>query len=278
MTADEVIELRKLWERFNYAPLLPAATVLAEHDWLAYVGAMTEAVPGGENLTFPEEHEVAWAWPDGVALILAEPIEVKHAIISEETPGVWGPTTVPVEAHYETQLCRGVLVGASRLFPSRTADGDELPVDVLAHPVIWIGNDPSDIISGSWIPGTMMHASKTGEISHSSRLLLSLVTALGHRLTRVEEPGGPRAERRRLQRELPEGLRVLQLSSGASVRSQVNGGEGVEWSHRWMVRGHWHTVAHGPKKSLRRLQWYDPYVKGPEDKPLVVRDTVWKTG
>ena len=276
MTPDEVIELRRLWARHNYRGLLPDAVVLAEQDWLAYVAAMAEAVPTGQEIEFPSEEDVRWAWPDGVAMIFATPVEIEHAIVSKDVPGSFGPTLVPVEAHNESQLCRGCLIGPVTPTPVRTPDGVTLDEKLLARPAIWIGDDPTDIISGSWLAGTMMLASKTGVISHSSRFLLALLTALGHRLTRIEEPGGTRHERRRVQRELPE-LRVLKLSTGASV-SRSEGSGTVEWSRRWMVRGHWHTVAHGPRKSLRRVQWYDPYVKGPEDKPLDVRDTIWRTG
>lgn len=30
----------------------------------------------------------------------------------------------------------------------------------------------------------------------------------------------------------------------------------------WMVRGHWRNQAHGPERSLRRMQWIEPYSKG----------------
>lgn len=110
---------------------------------------------------------------------------------------------------------------------------------------------------------------------HASRLLLSIVSALGHRLTRFDEPvTAGRGERRRIHRDLP-GLRVLNLSTGATV-ARTEGSGSVEWQRRWMVRGHWRLQPYGPQKSLRKPIWIDPYVKGPEDKPLDVRPTVWR--
>jgi len=35
-----------------------------------------------------------------------------------------------------------------------------------------------------------------------------------------------------------------------------------------LVRGHWHTVLHGPRKSLRRLQWFEPAWRGCVDAPI----------
>jgi hypothetical protein len=48
----------------------------------------------------------------------------------------------------------------------------------------------------------------------------------------------------------------------------------VEWSRRWLVAGHWRWAAVGPGRSQRRLTFVRPHVKGPDDKPLVVRERV----
>lgn len=45
---------------------------------------------------------------------------------------------------------------------------------------------------------------------------------------------------------------------------------------RHMVRGHWTHQAHGPGHSQRRLQWIDPYIKGPKDAPLITSETVYR--
>jgi hypothetical protein len=46
----------------------------------------------------------------------------------------------------------------------------------------------------------------------------------------------------------------------------------VDWTHRWLVGGHWRWQPYpslGP--DVRKQIWISPYVKGPEDRPLVVR-------
>lgn len=52
----------------------------------------------------------------------------------------------------------------------------------------------------------------------------------------------------------------------------------VERTHRWIVGedtgGFWKQVAYGPQHSLRRPKWIFPYIQGPADKPLKVRETV----
>jgi hypothetical protein len=45
----------------------------------------------------------------------------------------------------------------------------------------------------------------------------------------------------------------------------------VEWKHRWVVGGHVRLVAHGPRHSLRKPIYIMPFVKGPEDKPMLTK-------
>ena len=44
---------------------------------------------------------------------------------------------------------------------------------------------------------------------------------------------------------------------------------------RHVVRGHWTHQPHGPQRSLRRLQWVDDYIRGPQDAPLSTRVHIW---
>lgn len=42
----------------------------------------------------------------------------------------------------------------------------------------------------------------------------------------------------------------------------------VEWSHRWIVRGHWRRQFF-PSRGNHAPVWIDPYIKGPDDKPFI---------
>ena len=64
---------------------------------------------------------------------------------------------------------------------------------------------------------------------------------------------------------------VLRESRG---RPGAGDGEGRGYSHRFVVRGFWRNQPCGPGHSERRMQWIPPFVKGPADKPLVVKETV----
>lgn len=53
----------------------------------------------------------------------------------------------------------------------------------------------------------------------------------------------------------------------------------IDWSHRWEVRGHWrHVKGLGKDRagiySVHGFTWVNNFVKGPEDKPLVVKTRV----
>lgn len=47
----------------------------------------------------------------------------------------------------------------------------------------------------------------------------------------------------------------------------------VDWSHRWIVRGHWRQQWY-PTLEQHRPVWIAPHVKGPDDKPLVVKQKI----
>ena len=68
-------------------------------------------------------------------------------------------------------------------------------------------------------------------------------------------------------------MRLVQLRRSAGNRSK--GESTVEWASRWVVRGHWRWQAHGVGRAERKRLWIDPYIKGPEDAPLVVSTKVY---
>lgn len=86
---------------------------------------------------------------------------------------------------------------------------------------------------------------------------------------------------RRLERELggkmpPEKLevRVVNVHTPKAHHEAPGEHRDVDWQQRWIVSPHWRQQAYGPNHSLRRPTLIGPYVKGPADKPLVIKDTV----
>jgi hypothetical protein len=91
--------------------------------------------------------------------------------------------------------------------------------------------------------------------------------------TRTREDVNPRLGRILRKANLPERpVTVIALRK----RSGQHGDSTVEWTHRWVVRGHWRRQ---PCKDAdgtwtHRMVYINPYLKGPDDAPLLVREHV----
>jgi hypothetical protein len=87
-----------------------------------------------------------------------------------------------------------------------------------------------------------------------------------------EERQAPRGTRRRWQRDLPDKpepyIVVVRLRRPKSHPSGDH--HTVDWKQQWIVGGHWRNQWY-PSLGIHRQIWISDYVKGPEDKPLVVR-------
>lgn len=109
---------------------------------------------------------------------------------------------------------------------------------------------------------------------HRGDMFRALCFLLRQRVAETETVMPDRAARRRAQREgkEPPPVRVI------SIRGVGTGGTGDgqrEYHHRWIVRGHWRMQPCGPNRSLRRPTWVTPYVKGPDDAPLLGGEKVY---
>lgn len=56
-----------------------------------------------------------------------------------------------------------------------------------------------------------------------------------------------------------------------SVKKDDHVPQPVDWSHRWVVQGHWRRQYY-PKTGTHAWKYIYEYVKGPEDKPLLIRE------
>lgn len=95
-------------------------------------------------------------------------------------------------------------------------------------------------------------------------------------LSRVDDFVFPRTIRRGLEkndRPIPL-VKTVTLRRVDPRESHVGEESPVEWSHRWIVSGFWRNQPFGPARGQRRQQWIAPFVKGPSDKPLVLKKEV----
>lgn len=107
------------------------------------------------------------------------------------------------------------------------------------------------------------------------RYVHALWLLLGQTVATVEEEVPDRAARRRAGRMgIPDQVSVIRLRRAEGAH-RADGESLVEWSHRWVVRGHWRNQPCGEGRSETRRIWIAPHVKGPEGAPLVVTDKVY---
>lgn len=83
-----------------------------------------------------------------------------------------------------------------------------------------------------------------------------------------------RSTRRRLARaNMPErNVSVVRLRRAEAHRGRDGDPKVVNWTHRWLVGGHWRRQPY-PSLGITRQIWISPYVKGDPELPLVARKT-----
>lgn len=112
------------------------------------------------------------------------------------------------------------------------------------------------------------------EFTNPLRYMMALWMLLDQTITDVSEEHVRNGSRKQaIRKGIPGRVSVVQLRRIAGARSA--GESLVEWSHRWIVRGHWKWQPCGEGRKSRVRIWINPYVKGPEDKPLVQTEKVY---
>jgi hypothetical protein len=100
-----------------------------------------------------------------------------------------------------------------------------------------------------------------------------IMTITAHRADRGTRR---RAERSGFLADTDE-IKVITLRRYKEPQDELHDTEGnvVEWSHRWIVDGHWRNQYY-PSLGMHRQIYIAPHIKGPEDRPLLVKDKVFK--
>jgi len=96
---------------------------------------------------------------------------------------------------------------------------------------------------------------------------------MGQTLASDEVAKYDRAARRRIERrgQEPPPVRVISLRRHASTPGD---GDGREYQHQWIVKGHWRQQWY-PSRGVHRPVWIAPHIKGPEGAPLLGGEKVY---
>ena len=117
----------------------------------------------------------------------------------------------------------------------------------------------------------------SAEPSHELSWWLAAIRLMQQTVSRPRREEVPAKKVRRFDMK-DQIVTIIELRRAAYGPS--DGESHVEWSHRWVVRGHWRH-AHAKDEDgnpIRRWVYINPYFKGPEDAPLLVRSKInfWK--
>lgn len=84
----------------------------------------------------------------------------------------------------------------------------------------------------------------------------------------ADRPVRRQAQRVGVPKETSSNVSVVTLRKLTRTESDGTGEKKVEWTHRWMVSGHFRWQPVGKGLCERRLTFVSPHIKGPEDKPF----------
>jgi len=194
--------------------------------------------------------------------------------------------TFPTSVDVEMPSHRGFVVFESPIRPW-------LPTSQLVRGFVWVDGVVSLLVSferpsdpiGLWVeclssplPMTSIPTSAHPTVIDLWKIAAACVTLMGQRLAGVSSVHPDRASRRRLDRlgvKAIAGVQVVDLRRPPTGGARHGDGSAVNWSRRWIVGGHWRNQW-VPSTGGHRPTWIAPYVKGPEDKPIVARGRVYR--
>ncbi len=118
-------------------------------------------------------------------------------------------------------------------------------------------------------------------LSQQRKLLLATLLIAQQYIAVRSSKKPTRQVRRRAERmgALPEFGEIIYITLRRNSASVEKDGEtSEEWSgysHRFPVKGYWKHQFYSSKQE-HHLIWVEPYIKGPPDKPLIIKDKVYR--
>ena len=248
--------------------------------FMYFPSGMTEIDVRGKPISF---NAVAW-WMDGSDYLhtawytdKANMQDEANRQLYEENPDVW----VMLD-QFEYAAMMRVKIGSTVTGPGKlmiTLDGEPLPEDVEFQ----FSEDQNAVSLWRVVDGKRVYLDKDAdkvEAHNEPGSKLSVLVAIWHlmhqTLAALTEEEPDRAARKRSKKlDALTKVTVIELRHRESRRREGPGSE-VDWSHRWLRRGHWRRQwFKDDEGEWRRKEIYiQPTVCGPEDKPLVIREHV----
>lgn len=136
-----------------------------------------------------------------------------------------------------------------------------------------------------WIPLYTHQVDNTttldSEVNPGVIFLLALNLFMQQKIGYMRGVKPPRDLRRQAERTSPNFgdiivahvRRRVPRNPGEPVGGDERDSSGIEYSHRWIVRGFWRNQWY-PSEQRHKPLWIAPYPKGPADKPLIIKDRI----
>jgi hypothetical protein len=116
---------------------------------------------------------------------------------------------------------------------------------------------------------------RLASMAEDRRWFAAFCLLAGQKISQTTQVNPSRASARRSQRRgFDPTVQVVDVRHTRSGTPNASEHREVEWSKRWVVHGHWRQQAYGPDRSLRKPVYISDFIKGPDDKPLVMRPKV----
>jgi hypothetical protein len=153
------------------------------------------------------------------------------------------------------------------------------------HGTIWAYLGRTDWVFGDRVTDVVVgnphgdDPEANASMTEDRRLMMALWKLASTPVVRMLSHRLPRHMRRQAEREgVNPDVRVISLHGPTIGESPPTGEAGGtrHYRHRWVVRPHWVNQPYGPGRTQRRLILRGPFVKGPEDAPLIGGERVWR--
>jgi hypothetical protein len=142
-------------------------------------------------------------------------------------------------------------------------------------------------MEGATLSGEPMDERRQASIIEDRRFFAALCVLVDHKLSQsdiehADRHVWKRAHRARVGATLEETreiskvriIRLREVPSRAGETAEDRRKRDVEWSHRWFVEGRFAWRRCGPGHADRRWTFISPYIKGPKDRPLILKENV----
>ena len=124
---------------------------------------------------------------------------------------------------------------------------------------------------------SLRNRERTENEMQSNDAIYQMLTFLNMKVADVEERQVERSVRKQIKRNNPDRdyspINIVKLRrvmyKGSAVPTDIGTESTFEYKGRFWVRGHWTQQPYGKGRKLRRPQYIDPYIKGPDDKPMI---------